>query len=620
MWIPDSTVSKCSLCLSEFSWTVRKHHCRHCLMIYCYKCCSEQKVLKQGEVAQRICNRCRDKFFEMEQEDRSIVSVIDRYKIFDNYLSFEDIYRCLRVNRVWFNYLVRKIKDVRRLPLCQSLTSSQREMIFYHLNDFRFHSRWALLCLREMDALSLDSLPFLTVRKEKPCKLFLCGSDCKKSLDFFDLVEYLCISPCASKYSVEYLLKRCEVTNRKVKILLPLLLQYMSFPLIKDLLIRFSKDYLPYIYWWMMTNDIPITDIQTSLCTSQSEAMDLLFSAQKLGDGTTEKTLQCLKLCVNGILKGNFLNPFDYKVKLVSWVQENTCVISSATRPMFLTFSSDEKKYSYLFKTEDVRKDAIVLSIISLIDSVLKADLKVDFRILTYDVLPMGKGRGLIQIVDNAKTLFEIKHVIQKSPVVWIMNNNPDMTVDEIRKNFIYSYASFSVINYLLGIGDRHLKNIMMTTDGRLFGVDFSFICGDSVRSLLPEIRLSQDLIDIMGGEDSKDFKVFQECYKKIYNTVRKYTGIFSCLLHYLRKSGLLKISEKELNNQIETRFNPGIPDADATFKFVSHIEKDRGTAQGDYLCDLYYYYRHKSEMYLSKVSTSSEDKPKGWIEWVLGK
>lgn len=73
---------------------------------------------------------------------------------------------------------------------------------------------------------------------------------------------------------------------------------------------------------------------------------------------------------------------------------------------------------------------------------------------------------------------------------------------NEILDNYIVSSAGYATATFLLGIGDRHLQNIMITGDGKLFHIDFGFIFGKEPNAFkqryATKLRLSKDMLEPM--------------------------------------------------------------------------------------------------------------------------
>eukprot|EP01087_Luapelamoeba_hula_P018391 TRINITY_DN5917_c1_g3_i1.p1 TRINITY_DN5917_c1_g3~~TRINITY_DN5917_c1_g3_i1.p1 ORF type:complete len:481 (-),score=79.01 TRINITY_DN5917_c1_g3_i1:433-1875(-) len=62
-WQPDEEATKCHNCSKAFSFVVRKHHCRHCGVIFCDACTSSRLRLpeKGHKDPVRVCKPCFDK-------------------------------------------------------------------------------------------------------------------------------------------------------------------------------------------------------------------------------------------------------------------------------------------------------------------------------------------------------------------------------------------------------------------------------------------------------------------------------------------------------------------------------------------------------------------------------
>ncbi|XP_045153556.1 FYVE and coiled-coil domain-containing protein 1 isoform X2 [Echinops telfairi] len=63
-WLGDTEASHCLDCKREFSWMVRRHHCRVCGRIFCYYCCNNYVLCKHSGKKERCCRACFRKLNE----------------------------------------------------------------------------------------------------------------------------------------------------------------------------------------------------------------------------------------------------------------------------------------------------------------------------------------------------------------------------------------------------------------------------------------------------------------------------------------------------------------------------------------------------------------------------
>jgi phosphatidylinositol 3-kinase len=143
---------------------------------------------------------------------------------------------------------------------------------------------------------------------------------------------------------------------------------------------------------------------------------------------------------------------------------------------------------------------------------------------------------------------------------------------------YIRSCAGYCVITYLLGVGDRHLDNIMLLPAGNFFHIDFGYIFGRDPKPLPPPFRLTSEMVAGMGGSDSEGYRQFKSLCCQAFNILRKHTGLILNLLHLMGDAGINDLSNNPSSDaegviaKVEEKFRLELSDEQAETYFVGMI------------------------------------------------
>lgn len=293
--------------------------------------------------------------------------------------------------------------------------------------------------------------------------------------------------------------------------------------------------------------------------------------------------------------------PYEPQLKLISVDLDTiTQIKSSHTKPVIITFevkefsvddelgevASEESIYlRLLFKADSIMNDVTVLNLMTLSDIILKESLDTNFSVVVYPLIPLTANSGMIEIVENAETVHEI---LNKSPSIlqYIMEKNNDRIVGEVLDHYLYSLVSYTLHSYFIGLGDRHLQNIMITDDGAIFHIDFGFILGtDAYPITATDIKLNSGMLDVIGGSNGQRYIKYLELSAKGVVLLRKYFNMF-----YILFSIDSKFKEKHIDRFVMTRFQPRQMDTVVIDELISII-KQSNSALSSYIRDFLHYH-----------------------------
>jgi phosphatidylinositol 3-kinase len=223
--------------------------------------------------------------------------------------------------------------------------------------------------------------------------------------------------------------------------------------------------------------------------------------------------------------------------------------------------------------------------------------------LIIYNILPINNNYGLIEIIDDSYTLYDIKKNLDLTLQNFILNNNKNQTIEIVKKRFINSLAIYSIITYTLGVGDRHLDNIMITKNGVIFHIDYSFCIGHDPKPFYPSMRITDEMIDMIGGLQSNGYKTFIQNCNIYYNNIRKNANIISLFIFLLNDINKIIFNEKSLKNHIIKKFI--VMESD---NYASSTLQDTITNCTDNYNYIDFFHYHSKEKTVSKTVFNAYD------------
>ncbi|KAH0616496.1 hypothetical protein JD844_027636 [Phrynosoma platyrhinos] len=297
-----------------------------------------------------------------------------------------------------------------------------------------------------------------------------------------------------------------------------------------------------------------------------------------------------------------FRVPYDPGLKAGALVIEKCKIMASKKKPLWLEFkcadptSLSNETIGIIFKHgDDLRQDMLILQILRIMESIWE-EQSLDLCLLPYGCISTGNKIGMIEIVKDATTIAKI----QQSTV-----GNTGAFKDEILnqwlrekcvieekfqaavEKFVYSCAGYCVATFVLGIGDRHNDNIMITETGNLFHIDFGHILGNyksflGINKERVPFVLTPDFLFVMGTSGKKTsprFQNFQDICVRAYLALRKHTNLLIILFSMMLMTGMPQLTSKEDIEYIRDALTVGKNEEDAKKYFLDQIEvcRDKG-------------------------------------------
>lgn len=631
IWIPSQNVSKCYKCKEDFGLWRRKHHCRVCGRIFCANCADKWGVIPslvdlKSPVdkgfslysyiynEKRMCIECKHKIDFIDSSS-------DFIYIFTNLpITLKQLYHLRLVNKEWckaINTILSFYKGIQYKLPSQLLSKLEQKILWNHRYEYNGHFQLMSKCLTKIkngeNLLEVEKLVNFYIKNDKKyrCNELACQRTCSSRPKIEEILEL-----CENKFLLEsdicrkWVLEKFKILSiREITLIIPWLINLClkNYRIGKELLVPLciNDEQLIYSLYFELNFYMQDKILYYKLLGLKS---DFMLAIGKEKEEQLLKTLDFIKFINENIffnltprkwntVVNDWINrnksiklPWDVRYECIGIMGEGVLCFNSATKPwkipLIVRKDGKESIVNILVKFEDVRKDKLTMIIAEFIQKI--CNKLVDIEI--YNVFPIDSGCGWIEMVEQSNTIYDIKYKYNTTLQNYIMDLNPTLTVVELREKFIKTCVSSCVLCYILGVGDRHLENILVTKDGRLLQIDFSFLLGDDPKNLSVEMKITEDMLIMLGGTNSTSYYQLKKNCTKAYQKLRRRSSLWYMLLSYLEFSVPVidnyKYNKKVIENHIIEKLLPGENDTQASMQIIDIVERSSKTTWTQNLAD----------------------------------
>jgi len=317
---------------------------------------------------------------------------------------------------------------------------------------------------------------------------------------------------------------------------------------------------------------------------SQRDSFPLPCAPEVMANGVNPKTAKIFKSAVYPALVEFYVESVSDKSDFGLASSRKGGRITGAGSPTSRS-SHHTSSFKVIVKTgDDLRQDQLVMMMIKLMDGLLKR-ASLDLCLTPYSIIATSPTSGMVEFVDGSIPVSQILANHSGSVLQFFQEFSPQKGAKydvrpDVMSTYVRSCAGYCVLTYILGVGDRHLDNILITKAGQFFHIDFGFMFGRDPKPLPPAFRLTREMVEGMGGLESIEYRQFCSLACQAFNALRKSAGLVLNLLHLMSDAGIEDLSNNPSADaegviaKVEERFRLELTDQEAERYFLNLINE----------------------------------------------